>query len=179
MKICIDISHGGSDSGASSEGVHEKHIVFQYGKLLKKVLEEEGHDVVVTRDGDYLPSFQQRADIANSHNSDLCISCHINGATPQANGIETIYWHGSEKGKEFAQLVNDELVKSLGWADRGIKSHKELGRNLAILRMTKMPTVIIEPGFVSNPKEREYMQTCEYRSDVVNAIKKAIDKWGD
>lgn len=178
MRICLDFGHGGHNVGASSNGVHEKHIAFQYGKLAKDFLEYEGYEVILTRRDDTFIPLRERSNISNRNNCDIFISCHVNGASSeQANGIETIHFPNSTNGIKLAKYLNKQLVNNLEWNDRGIKSDEDLGRRLTVLRATKAPAVIIEPGFVSNAEEREFMQTPMYRCLVGQAILKGVKEY--
>lgn len=178
MKICLDFGHGGHGSGASSNGVHEKHIAFQYGKLVKDFLEYGDYEVILTRKDDTFIPLRERSNISNKNNCDIFISCHVNGASSeQANGIETIHYPNSTNGIKLAKHLNNQLVNNLEWNDRGIKSDEDLGRRLTVLRATQAPAVIIEPGFISNEKEREFMQTPMYRCLVAQAVLEGVKRY--
>jgi N-acetylmuramoyl-L-alanine amidase len=92
-RVVIDPGHGGKDYGAPGylKGVHEKTVVLQISKLLKKMLEEQVKcDVVLTRSGDRYLSLEERTAIANTQNADLFISVHTNASRDRrAHGIET------------------------------------------------------------------------------------------
>ncbi len=92
-RVVIDPGHGGKDYGAPGyiKGVHEKTVVLQIAKLLKKMLQEQVKcDVVMTRSSDRYLSLEERTAIANTQNADLFISIHTNASTDhRANGIET------------------------------------------------------------------------------------------
>ncbi len=92
-RVVIDPGHGGKDYGAPGylKGVHEKKVVLQISKLLKKMLEEQVKcEVVLTRSGDRYLSLEERTAIANTQNADLFISVHTNASRDRrAHGIET------------------------------------------------------------------------------------------
>jgi N-acetylmuramoyl-L-alanine amidase len=92
-RVVIDPGHGGKDYGAPGyiKGVHEKKVVLQIAKLLKKMLQEQVKcDVVMTRSSDRYLSLEERTAIANTQNADLFISIHTNASTDhRAHGIET------------------------------------------------------------------------------------------
>jgi len=92
-RIVIDPGHGGRDYGAPGylKGVHEKDVVLKIAKrLAKKIKEELGCEVVMTRDRDRHLTLEERTAIANTKNADLFISLHTNAHTDRrAYGIET------------------------------------------------------------------------------------------
>ncbi len=92
-KIVIDPGHGGKDPGASAFGLKEKDIVLQVAKRLSKKLKEElGCEVILTRDKDVFLSLEERTAIANANSADLFISLHLNAhPSEKVFGFETYY----------------------------------------------------------------------------------------
>ena len=94
-RIVIDPGHGGKDYGAPGylKGVHEKYVVLDIAKKLKKMIEKEiGCEVYLTRDSDRFLTLEERTAIANTREADLFISLHTNASTDnRAYGIETYY----------------------------------------------------------------------------------------
>ena len=94
-RVVIDPGHGGRDYGAPGylKGVYEKKIVLQIAmKLAKKIRENLGLEVIMTRDKDEFLSLEERTAIANTKNADLFISIHTNAHRDRrAYGIETYY----------------------------------------------------------------------------------------
>lgn len=94
-RIVIDPGHGGRDYGAPGylKGVHEKNVSLELSRrLAKKIREELGCEVIMTRDGDRNLTLEERTAIANTKNADLFISIHTNAARDRsAHGIETFF----------------------------------------------------------------------------------------
>ncbi|MDE0527644.1 MAG: N-acetylmuramoyl-L-alanine amidase [Truepera sp.] len=87
--VVIDPGHGGHDPGASSTFAIEEEIVFDIALRLKKLLENEGIEVILTRDRDAFYTLQERSAFATPHRN-LFVSIHANAApNPAASGIET------------------------------------------------------------------------------------------
>lgn len=89
----------------------------------------------------------------NETMADFALELHFNAATPTATGTETLYWHRSARGKQFAAIVQRHMLVALQLRDRGIKPIDEDGRGGWFLGRTSMPAVIAEPFFGSNPQE--------------------------
>ena len=85
-----------------------------------------------------------RVNKANSVNLDLFVSLHLNAyqKTNNAMGVETYYYSSSSKGKTYATNVQNELVKEVGWKNRGIKT-----ANFYVIKNTKAPAILVELGF--------------------------------
>ena len=89
----------------------------------------------------------------NATGARCAIELHFNGFTdPRAQGSEMLYWHASDKGRLLADLLQQYTVRTLGVHDRGLRGVRR-GRGAAFLRGTRMPAVICEPAFGTNPDD--------------------------
>lgn len=153
MKVMIDPGHGGKDPGAVSKPLVEKELNYQLANILFKRLEEDGHDVKMTRlPGDFV-GLTKRARIANNWDADVFISVHHNSyKTDGANGFEVLYYPGTNpKGKELAMCLCDFMSRNYPhMRKRGAKPRK----NVTVIKKTTMPAILIEAGFVSSTKDR-------------------------
>jgi N-acetylmuramoyl-L-alanine amidase len=109
-RIVVDAGHGGHDPGAlGSNGSREKDIVLQIAlRLAKKLREELGLDVVMTRSTDVFIELKERTAIANKVGADLFVSIHANASlNHNSSGIET-YYLNLAKTEKVAQLAAQE-----------------------------------------------------------------------
>jgi len=114
-RIVVDPGHGGKDPGAVGlSGLQEKDVVLAIGRMVARKLEEElGIDVVMTRSTDVFIELQERTAIANKVGADLFISIHVNAALNRhASGVET-YYLSLAKTEKAAQLAARENGTSL------------------------------------------------------------------
>jgi len=114
-RIVVDPGHGGKDPGAvGHSGLQEKDVVLAMGLTLAKRLKEElGVDVVMTRSTDVFIELQERTAIANQVGADLFVSMHANASLNRsASGIET-YYLNLAKTEKAAQLAARENGTSL------------------------------------------------------------------
>lgn len=166
-RVCIDPGHGGHDPGAVGGGVKEKDIALSVAKQIGAYLEVWGYAVMLTREDDTFVSLSGRAAKANSWGADLFISVHCNSANNDAaNGVE-VYHHerASEAAKEAAELIYTKLVAISDLRTRGIKE-----ADFAVLRETKMPAVLVELGFVSNPGDRSKLTSRKWQDRIAKGI---------
>jgi N-acetylmuramoyl-L-alanine amidase len=114
-RIVVDAGHGGHDPGArGAGGTNEKDVVLSIAlKLARRLREDLGLDVVLTRSTDVFLELQERTAIANQVGADLFVSIHAN-ASPNRNtsGIET-YYLNLAKTEKAAQLAAKENGTSL------------------------------------------------------------------
>jgi len=188
MKIAILAGHGGSDPGAvdpiekeQNDGIYqddvyteESDVNLKAAKILEKILTNNGHEVFMARDKDVYISLQNRTYFANDNNADIVISLHANAAANSAaEGIETLHYPGSENGQKLANNVQKRMIKASNATDRGIKERD----NLYVLRKTLMPAVLVEMGFLTNPKEEHLLNEREYLYLLMEAIAAGVDDY--
>ncbi|MFT9849655.1 N-acetylmuramoyl-L-alanine amidase [Aneurinibacillus sp. REN35] len=180
VKVVIDAGHGGKDFGASGNGLSEKNLTLAMAqRIADNLRSDEKFEVVVTRDSDVEQRLMQqgvkqelaeKVKIANDSNADLFLSVHINSATASAKGTETFYY--SSKSQSYASVIHKKLVQATGFTDRGAKA-----RNLYVTRNTRMPAVLIEIGFISNPTEAKEMAKEAFQQRVADAVYEGIKEY--
>ena len=170
--VVIDAGHGGSDPGAKYDNVKEKDLNLDIAIRLNEILKDAGINTVMTRDKDVFVDLHERANIANRLKADLFVSIHNNAIDiPSYGGTMTLYYPSDKEinglnGKKFAELVQAELMKSLGTVDRKIIPRP----NLVVLNSTEMPAVLAEVGFITNVADRKKLTTAEFRQNAAKGL---------
>jgi N-acetylmuramoyl-L-alanine amidase len=184
-RVVLDAGHGGYDPGAiTKQGVYEKGINLEMAKRVRELLKPCGIDVILTRDEDedYVPDgtrgkqtkkqadLNYRISMATQAKADAFISLHLNATVTGLNsGAETFYHFKSEEGKRLAETIQQELIKVPGMNRRIAKPG-----DFYIINNTPMPTVIVELGYLSNPKEQKKLQQSWYQDHLAHAVAKGI-----
>lgn len=173
--VILDIGHGGTDSGATGNGIREKDIAYRQAMRIKEKLENQTDiKVYMTREEDTTLTLAYRTELGNEIDGDIFVSIH-NNSVPSNNkvsGTEVLYYPSNtdQKSMRMAQITQKHLVQNVGTVDRGIKSRGDL----YVLRTSKMPAILLEGGFVSNPAEAARLNTPEfteaYAQGAVDAI---------
>jgi N-acetylmuramoyl-L-alanine amidase len=180
--IVIDPGHGGIDAGAKGRsGVMEKDVVLDIGLRLADLFNRAAVYTVLTRntdDGLIEPGNRSHANwkrldlegriaLATEHNADIYVSIHANSFPEQVwSGAQTFYHSKSDDAKELAIAIQKELVSRLGPNLRKAKT----GDDYFVLRKSTMPAVIVEVGFLSNPREEALLAQADYRKQVAEAV---------
>lgn len=171
-KIMVDPGHGGSDPGASGNGLVEKEIVLDVSKRLNSKLTNSMSKVLMTRTGDTYPSLDQRVNQANKSGADIFVSIHVNSYTTSSpNGTET-WWnstYASADSKLLAEEIQKEMVKTLGTTDRGVKHG-----SFKVITSTQIPSVLVEIAFISNPDDAKMLADSSFRHKAAEAIYRGI-----
>ena len=184
-RIVIDPGHGGGDSGVSvPDGAlrwTEADIAFDLAARLEGRLAAAGMRVHLTRGPAPAERLTEssRASIANELGADLLISIHLDGhSNPLASGVAT-YHYGeyhdggvtSTLGERLAALVQREVVKRTGLRD--CRSH---AKTWDLLRLTRMPAVRVEVGYLTSPDDRSRLIDTRFRDRIVDAIVAAVQR---
>lgn len=185
--IVIDPGHGGLDQGATRGKYIESDITLQISKKLAQNLSQAGAMVIMLREnesdlaGDEFTGtigqhkredMKKRVAKANQARADLYISIHTN-AVPNTvwTGAQTFYKPNNEESKIIAKAVQEELSKALGNTKR-----KAAPGGYFVLNHTKMPAILIETGFISNPGEAALLADGKYQSKLAFAIFSGVAK---
>ena len=168
--IVVDPGHGGPDPGAVGiGGLRETDIVLDISRQVAALLEQQGVQAVLTRNGERNLELEPRVQIANRADADLFVSIHANAISlsrPEVNGIET-YYYGT--GQRLAQTIHSSILRNVGGVDRGVRSAR-----FYVLRNTSMPAVLIETGFVTGRDDARNLANPAYRTRMANAIAQGI-----
>ena len=168
-KVFIDPGHGGTDPGASGNGLYEKEVVLSISKKVRNILISKGFEVELSRSTDQYVSLSDRAAQANAWDADLFVSIHCNSATSSsANGTECYtYPTANTSTKSLSKNMASALASKLALTNRG---HKEA--NFAVLRLSNMPSILIETAFINNANDANKLKTREndFASVIANQI---------
>lgn len=162
--VYIDPGHGGSDPGASGNGIIEKELNLQLALKVRDKLQSQGIEVIMSRENDIYVSLQERVMQANSLIPDVFVSIHNNSyEKSSAIGIET--WYTKDIDKSLADGIQSKLIQNTETNNRGVKQKK-----FYVTRKTTMPAVLVECGFMTNPTEAANLKTDSYKEKIANAI---------
>lgn len=188
--VVIDAGHGGHDAGAVSPYAREKDCNLAVAKKLRARLQRLGYRVVMTREGDYFLTLQQRVQIANRVPDSIFVSIHHNSGRSAATGIETFTLapHGTtspfarsrrtedlagnnqdSENIALATAVHSHAIRSTRAEDRGIQRAR-----FSVLCTIRRPAILFEGGFVSNPAEGRLISTSKYQDKLAESICKGI-----
>lgn len=189
--VILDPGHGGHDRGAIGPYEAEKNFALDVARRVRDELQKAGLRVLMTRNNDSFVELYDRADVANSKVNSIFVSLHFN-ASPNlgASGLEifSVSPRGSPSTEYDEVLVRDMVQEygnenevqsfslasaihhamqgsSLEMPDRGVKRAR-----FAVLRLTKMPAVLVEGGFLTNRDDARLVANTGWRDRYARAI---------
>ena len=196
--VVLDPGHGGYDKGATCRYGSEKDFALDVARRLRSLLQAKGLRVVMTREGDYFVPLDVRAQIANAARNSIFVSIHFNATNdnPDATGFEIFSFtpRGAPSTSDNAvsqssfsiqpgtvvdnqslalsTCIYHSLIGHIPEFDRGIKRAR-----FAVLRMTKVPAVLIEGGFLTERGESRLIAKQDWRAKLAQAISVGIDNY--
>lgn len=188
--LLIDPGHGGEDGGAvAADGTQEKNINLSIALPLRDMLKIMGYEVRMTRSEDisiHDPDCQtvrekKVGDLKNRlalyEQASLVVGIHQNKfEIPKYYGTQVFYSANNPESKLLATEIRQSVLTLLQPENK--RELKKADSNIYLLDKTKVPAVLVECGFLSNPAELEKLKDPEYRSQMAFAIAGGILQYG-
>lgn len=187
FKIADDPGHGGRDPGAiGPTGVQEKIITLSVARILAEIFRPVA-EVRLTRNDDRAlggtldADLQARADMANNWGADIFISIHCNSAENRnAHGCEVYTSPGQTQADELAECIiraMEAVLPELTFRKDYIDGDSDKEAEFAVLMRTKMPAVLVELAFISNPTEEALLESIAFQARAARAMAEGIAKF--
>lgn len=180
-RIIIDPGRGGADHGLIMNGpsgpISEADILWDLASRLEGRMTAIGMETFLSRSAGASPTDAERAATANSVGADLMISLRCEAqASPAANGVASFHFgnsHGSVStiGRNLADFIQREVV-----ARTGLRDCRVHGRTWDLLRLTRMPTVQVDVGYITNPGDRATLVSPAARDSLAEGILAAVKR---
>ncbi|MDY4975427.1 MAG: N-acetylmuramoyl-L-alanine amidase [Clostridia bacterium] len=187
LTVVIDAGHGGMDGGAVGiSGVLEKDLNLQVAKKLEKLVTDGGGKALMTRaddvslhtDQDKTVREQKRSDLnyrrsyAADSGADAFISIHMNKFEQSQYRGAQIFYAADQDSKQLAEMIKKNIVPVSEKSDgREIKKAYD---TMFILQQSKLPSVIVECGFLSNSEEEALLTDDAYQQKIAEAIYRGL-----
>jgi N-acetylmuramoyl-L-alanine amidase len=180
-RIIIDPGRGGGDHGLITHGpagpISEADVLWDLASRLEGRMTAVGMETFLSRPANNSPSDSDRAATANAVGADLMISLRCaTQASPSANGVASFHFgnsHGSVStiGRNLADFIQREVV-----ARTGLRDCRTHGRTWDLLRLTRMPTVQVDIGYITNPRDRTMLVSTQTRDAIAEGILAAVKR---
>ncbi len=190
VTVLIDPGHGSFDSGASANGAVEKEINLAVGRFLQNYIECNGGVAYLTRYEDVstalpesernismkLSDMRQRKAEIEKVNADIFVSIHMNKfPQSQYKGAQTFFDSSSEDSKKLAENIQQAMADILDKNNK--RTAKGTGDGIFVLKNNKIPSVLVECGFLSNEAEAELLKSADYQKKVAWSIYAGITRF--
>ncbi|UUZ84380.1 N-acetylmuramoyl-L-alanine amidase [Paenibacillus sp. P26] len=184
VDVLIDAGHGGIDSGTVSGTIAEKDINLAIAQKTYKNLQKMGYRTVLNRIGDYALSNEngwlrirsrhkkdlaQRSHLAGEIKPKLMLSLHVNASRRSSIRGPLMLHQKNEQSKPLATILQNTLNPLYG-----VDEKPRYGRTYYLLRHTKVPTVIVEMGFLTNPQDRDLLTRPDGQEQIARLICKGL-----
>lgn len=196
--VVLDPGHGGHDKGALSTYGCEKDFALDVARDVKPLLEARGLKVIMTRSDDTFIPLEVRARIANAAKDSIFVSIHFNATdtNPDARGFEifSLTPRGAPSTADDAmalEFIRDQagspvdamslalstcvyhsMLGHIPEVDRGVKRAR-----FAVLRLTKVPSILVEGGFLTEGGESRMIANSAWRAKLAESIATGIENY--
>lgn len=173
-RVVVDPAHGPAHPGVVAAGLTEHEVAWDVAARVRARLTGLGAIAQLSRGPLTAPPPVDRATTANDLDAEAVVSIAFNAhPTPAASGAIAFHWGTaddvSEAGRRLADLAHEQVVGVMGSADAGVHPSTR-----TILRATRAPTVILEPGFLSGEHDGRLLHDPMTRRALGDAISDAI-----
>lgn len=148
--VILDAGHGGYDYGATYMGRLEKDDNLRLTLAIGNILTNNGVNVLYTRTEDIYETPARKAAEGNASGADYFVSIHQNSSpyNNQYTGVESLVFNRYGAAARMAENINRQL-ELVGYVNQGVNERT----NLAVLRQTSMPAVLVEVGFINTDRD--------------------------
>jgi len=176
--VVLDPSHGGDGMGVRGNGLLEADITYDVARRVEGRLGASGVTAVLTRGREAVPDLASRVALTETVRADLVVGFHCEAhESPAAAGFATYYWGGrrvgqrSAVGHRLATLIQREVI-----ARTDLQDDRTHPCSFDIVRMTKMPVVLVGLGYLTNPHDAERLAEPAFRDTIADAVVVAVQR---
>ena len=189
--IIVDAGHGGFDGGAvASDGTVEKDINLSIAMMLGELLTANGYDVIYTRTEDTgtddydntaiknrkISDLNNRLKLTELYDNSVFVSIHLNKFTSSSvSGAQVFYSPSFDEAKGLAQSIQESIA--LVVQPQNNRIIKKGTKDTFLLYKARVPSVIVECGFLSNKAELELLKTDTYQKQIAFSVFCGINKY--
>lgn len=173
--LAFTVALGAGGPADAARRVREKRLNLDIARRVQMRLAEAGVPVVMTRATDRTMSLRSRTAIANARRVDVFVSIHNNASRSRsASGTEVYHQIRGGPSKALGRAILRELARSPGLPTSLHSRRGDHGDYYYVLRRTRMPAVIVEGAYVSNPREARLLASAAFRQKLADAIARGI-----
>lgn len=173
--VVLDPGHGGSDAGATVDGLMEKELTLKVAKLAGELLEKEDVKVIYTREEDRAVADEERVRIANDVSADWFISIHTSFEQDSSiYGMEAkyndSYFVPGLTSADFSYLLLEKVANSTNEKVLGLEASTED----VVVQKAQIPVAYLQIGYFSNAQERKLLSREDYLNKIAEGIRDGV-----
>ncbi len=189
--VIVDAGHGGADGGTqSASGILEKDINLAIAEKVGNILCVLGYNVIYTRETDDIPysaecktirqkkvwDTHRRMDIIESNPDGIFLSIHQNYfGESKYKGTQVFYSANNPESQSIAECIQNTVALEI--QPDNSRQIKKCTTDVYILYHSKIPSVMVECGFLSNPEEASLLTDEVYQQKLALAIVKGLTEY--
>ena len=174
-KVLIDAGHGGTDPGSTEcQGLTEADANLDIAYRLKALIEADGGEAFLIRNGDDYMTNADRYNLANQEGGDVLVSIHLNGWYDHEMNYTQGLYAKYPKDYLFTSVVHQSLADALGIEDGGLQQFAS-----GVVLKSDMPATLQEAVFISNTEECVKLidGTGDRQQEIAAALYDGLTNW--
>lgn len=176
--IVLDAGHGGKDPGTMANGIQEKDINLAIVKKIQTILEDQGYQVILTREEDQSRTLSERVKTAGDAKAAVFVSIHQNALEhdTKTSGIQ-IYCNKAVNpdSAKLTEAIHSRILDATKAKDRGNIQDSDF----YVVLHNPMPSCLVETGFLTSLEEQEKLTSEEYQEKLAKAVAEGIEAYLD
>lgn len=181
ITVVIDAGHGGKNTGAVVGKIEEKDIALAIAKKVKELNTNKKINIVLTRDNDESIPIKDRAIFANAKKADLFISIHLDAIMKKGNysGFSVLIPDNENPYMNQSKLLGSSIINSFKSNYPLPVANELIQRQVGIwvLKAVECPAVLIEAGYLTTPKDLEYLLQSKNQETIAKNILNGIENY--
>ena len=186
--LLLDAGHGGMDAGAVVGELREKDLNLALTLRLADLLRQAGYTVILTREDDRmlgdgekgsakLSDLRERLSLTEQYPTAWLISIHMNKFPLESCRGLTVYYGNAPESRQLGESVRKMAVETL--QPENTREMKQATSAIYLLHRAKIPAVLVECGFLSNPEEAALLTDPDYQAKLAAVIAAGICAYGE
>jgi len=174
-KVLIDAGHGGLDPGSTEcTGLYESDANLDIAQRLKALIDADGGEGFLIRNGDYDMTNADRYNLANQEGGDVLVSIHLNGWYDHEMNYTQGLYAKYPKDFLFTSVIHESLASALGIDDGGVRQFAS-----GVVLKSDMPATLQEAVFISSTVECEKLSdgTGNRQQEIATALYHGLVEW--
>ncbi|MFD1603265.1 N-acetylmuramoyl-L-alanine amidase [Flavobacterium artemisiae] len=172
--IIIDAGHGGHDYGATINGIQEKIISESIAQKIKTLNKDSNTEIVLLREGDHFMELSERTSTINNLKPELVVSLHVGtNSNATANGVEVYVSSKNKTFNERSKMLAENVIEKIA-STGNLTKRKVSEAPFYILKNTECPAILVEMGYLSNEKDRNYITSESGQTEIAEKILESL-----
>ena len=181
ITVVIDAGHGGDDNGVTVNNIKEKDLTLSIAKVIKEMNKNENINIILSREQDKYIHPKDRVIFSESSKADLFISIHIDAAfgSSKISGLNIMIPNNDNAYLTESKILGSSIIESFknNYPLTVANEVMQRAKGVYILKANQYPSILIEAGFLTTPKDLAFLIQSENQKTIARNILNGIERY--